>query len=171
MTAVCHKSDPNASTNSAWIQGNHAYNSHRDLRRPGPLRPAPVDAFQEHRQLRATQANGPFSSLRPDESPSLQTLRKQTKSVAVEPQQLDDVTAASTENEDVTGKRLLVEHCLHLRTQAVETTTHVGHAGSDPYPRSGAELDHLRRLSRIDRNNTGSAPHSTLIITRPGNSM
>ena len=104
-------------------------------------------------------------------SSSLQTLGKQTESVAVEPQQLDDVTTASTENKDVTGERLLIEYGLHLRTQAVETTTHIGHAGGDPYPRSGAEFDHLRKLSRIDRNNTGSAPHSTLIITRPGNSM
>jgi hypothetical protein len=63
----------------------------------------------------------------------------------------------------VTGERLLVEHCLHLRTQAVESSPHIGHAGGDPYPCSGAELDHLGKLSRINRNNTGSAPHSTLI--------
>ena len=147
------------------------YYSHCDLRRPGSLRPAPVDAFQKHRQLRASQTNGAFGSLRPDESSSLQTLGKQTKAVAVEPQQLDDVTAASTKNEDVTGERLLLKHRLHLRTETLEAAPHVGHAGGDPYPRSGAELDRLCKLSRIDRSNTGSAPHSALIVAPLGNSM
>ena len=45
---------------------------------------------------------------------------------------------------------MLFENRLHLRTQAIETATHVGHAGGDPYLRSGAEFDHLRKLSRID---------------------
>ena len=53
----------------------------------------------------------------------------------------------------------------------MKTATHVGDTGSDPYPRSGAQFDHLRKLSRIDLNNTGSAPLSTLIIALPGNSM
>ena len=147
------------------------YNSDRDLRRPGPLRPPPVDAFQQHRQLRARQENSSFASLRPDESAALKTLLKQTQPVAIEPENFYDVAAASSENEDVTGEGLLVEHCLHLRTQAVKSAPHIGHARGDPYPRSRTELDHLRRLSRIDRNSNGSAPHSTLIITRPGNSM
>jgi hypothetical protein len=58
--------------------------------------------------------------LRPDESASLQTLGKQAKAVAVEPKNLYDVAAASSENEDVTGEGLLVEHRLHLRAQAVK---------------------------------------------------
>jgi hypothetical protein len=38
------------------------------------------------------------------------------------------------------------------------TTTHVGHAGSQQYLRSGAKFDHLRKLSRIDLSSDGSAP-------------
>ena len=38
-----------------------------------------------------------------------------------------------------------------LRTQAIEASTHVGHAGGQPYLRSGAQFDHLRKLSRIER--------------------
>src|ERR1700691_70055 len=71
----------------------------------------------------------------------------------------------------MSGERLLFEHGLHLRTQPIETAPHIGHAGGDPYLRSGAEFNHLRRLSRIDRNSAGSAPLSTLILARPGNSM
>jgi hypothetical protein len=99
------------------------------------------------------------------------TLGKQAKAVAVEPQQLDDVTAASAENEDVAGERLLLKHRLHLRTETLEAAPHIGHPGGDPYPRSGAQFDHLCKLSKIDRNRTGSAPLSTLIVALPGNSM
>ena len=60
---------------------------------------------------------------------------------------------------------------LHLRTQAVESTAHIGHAGGQPYLRSGAKFDHLRILSRIVLSNDGSAPRSTLIMALPGNSM
>jgi len=53
----------------------------------------------------------------------------------------------------------------------VETTSHIRYAGGDPYLRSSAEIDHLRKLSMIDLNSTGSAPLSTLIMALPGNSM
>jgi len=84
---------------------------------------------------------------------------------------MKDDPAASSKNEDVAGERLLVENCLHLRAQTVETATHVGHAGCQPDLRPGAKFNHLRRLSRIERSNAESAPLSTLIIARPGNSM
>jgi hypothetical protein len=66
---------------------------------------------------------------------------------------------------------LLLENGLHLRTQTIEATPHVGHAGGDPDPRSGAKFDHLRKISRIDLNSAGSAPRSALINALPGNSM
>jgi len=58
-----------------------------------------------------------------------------------------------------------------VRAQTVEATTHVGHAGCKPDLGSGAKLNHLCMRSRIERSNPGSAPLSTLIIARPGNSM
>jgi hypothetical protein len=93
------------------------------------------------------------------------------QAIAIEPQNFYDVVAASSENEDVAGERLLVEYGLDPRAQTVETSPHARHAGRKSDPRSGAKLDHLRRLSRIERNSPGSAPLSTLIIARLGNSM
>src|SRR5664279_3242579 len=92
------------------------------------------------------------------------------KAVAVPPQKLNDVTSASTENKHVSREWLLFKYGLHLCTEPVETTAHIGHASGDPDPRSSAEFNHLRKLSRIKRNSTGSAPLSTLIIARPGSS-
>jgi hypothetical protein len=69
------------------------------------------------------------------------------------------------------SRGLLFKHGLNLRTQAIETTPHIGHSGGDPYLGSGAKIDHLRKLSRINLNNAGSAPLSALITALPGNSM
>src|SRR5438876_10006243 len=65
------------------------------------------------------------------------------------------------------GEWLLFEHSLHLRTQALKATAHVGHTCGDPDPCSCTQLDHWRRLSRIVRSKEPSAPFSTLIVARP----
>lgn len=116
-------------------------------------------------QPRTRQADSSFRSLRPDESASLKTLGKQAQAVSIEPEKLDHVASAPAKDEDVTGERLLLQH------SGPEThVSYPSHRG-DPDPPSRAKLDHLRRLSRIERNGAASAPHSTLIIARPGNSM
>lgn len=51
------------------------------------------------------------------------------------------------------------------------TAAHVGHASTDPDPRSCREVDRLRMLSRIDRNSAASAPLSTLVSAWPRSSM
>src|SRR5260370_33421784 len=71
----------------------------------------------------------------------------------------------------MTGEWLLFEHSLHRRTQALKATAHVGNTCGDPDPCSCTQLDHWRRLSRIVRSKEPSAPFSTLIVARPGNSM
>jgi hypothetical protein len=53
----------------------------------------------------------------------------------------------------VAGERLLLQHCLHLSTQAIKASAHIGHAGSDPYPefprQTGVELlENYNFLSR-----------------------
>ncbi len=48
---------------------------------------------------------------------------------------------------------------------------HIRDTRCKPDLRSCRKLDHLRRLSRIERNSVASAPLSTLISARPGNSI
>ena len=59
---------------------------------PRPLRPAPVNALQKHRQLRTRERHCSARCLRPNKAPSLQSLLKKTKAVAIEPQELDQIT-------------------------------------------------------------------------------
>jgi len=171
MTAVCHKYGNRISTKVACLQENHIVNSHCHLRRPGSLRPAPIDAFHQHRQLRPRQRNRSFFSLRPDESPALKPLRKQTQTVFIGPQNLDRVASAPAKNKDVSREWLLLEDHLHLRTQPRKAAPHIGHARRDPYACSCTQLDHRRKLSRIACSAARSAPCSTVIVARPGNSM
>ena len=47
-------------------------------------------------------------------------------------------------------------------------SVHIANAGSELDPGSCREVDHLRRLSRMQRSNSASAPRSAPISTRPG---
>ena len=55
--------------------------------------------------------------------------------------------------------------------KSVETAAQVRHSCCNPDLGSNRKLDHLRRLSRIERTRDESAPLSTLIVARPGSSM
>ncbi len=65
----------------------------------------------------------------------------------------------------------LLKYRLHLRAQPLKAATHIRHAGCEPDACAAAQLDHLRKLSRIVRSRAASAPLPTLIEARPCNSM
>ncbi len=102
---------------------------------------------------------------------ALETLGKQTETVAIPPQQLDDVASASAKHEHMSGERLLMQNVLHLRTQPIKSAAQVRHSGRNPDLGPNRKLDHWTRLSSRVRSNVGSAPLSTLITARPGSSM
>jgi hypothetical protein len=52
--------------------------------------------------------------------------------VPIKPEKLDYVTATATKYEHVTGEWLLLQHQLHLSTETLKTTPHVGHPGGNP---------------------------------------
>ena len=59
------------------------FSSARQLRTPSPRRHAPVDAFQQHRQLRRRQRHRAFFRLRPDEAAFLEPLGEQAQTLAI----------------------------------------------------------------------------------------
>src|SRR5579862_5969407 len=75
-------------------------------------RTPPVDALQQHGQLRACERHLPVFCLRPNESAPLQALGKQAQPVAVPPQDLDQVATPAPKYEHVPAKRVLFQ--LHL---------------------------------------------------------
>ena len=74
--------------------------------------------------------------------PALQALGQQQQALAVEPQHLEHVAAATSEAEDVAVERVLGERGLHYRGQAVEALSHVRVAGL----RAGRSCEGVQRL-------------------------
>jgi hypothetical protein len=72
-----------------WGITHENLDSHRWL--PSPVRPSPIDPFEQHRELRTGQGDLATLGLRPHKSSALQPLREQAKAVAIEPEQLDQI--------------------------------------------------------------------------------
>src|ERR1700730_11672672 len=60
------------------------------------------------------------------------------------PQDLDQMTALTPENVEVSGMRIAMQHLLDLDRQAVHAAPHVGVPDSQPYPHSRGDWDHYR---------------------------
>ncbi len=132
---------------------------------------SPVDAFEQHGELSAAQRDRSAACLRPDEASSFKPLRQQAKTVAVKPENLHDVPAPPTKDEDMARQRLLFEHRLHLGTQPMKAATHVRDARRDPDPRACRKLDQERRLSSTARTTAGSTLPSRLTRAPFGSSI
>src|SRR5271154_498777 len=168
MSEVCHK------PRSLKRRNSHEYrrkNSNAQDRWSSPKRRSPIDPLEQHRQLGAAQRHRPAGRLRPNKASAFEPLGQQTKPVAVEPEQLHDVPSAATEDEDMTGKRLLFEHRLHLSAESMEATAHVGHTSRDPDPCSRRKRNHERRLLSTVRTIARSTCPSRLIRILPGSSI
>ena len=148
-----------------------APSSNCNFGRPRAFNSAPIDAFQKHRKLSATESHGTTLGLWPYKTTTLQPLGEEAQTITIPPQQLHDIASAPAEHEDMARKRLLLQNRLHLRTEAIETAPHIGHAGGKPYPGPCGKMNHWRRLSSTQRSSRGSAPLSTVSTARPGSSM
>ena len=127
------------------------------LRPPSALRPAPVYAFEQHRQLRLRQRHSAVGSLRPDEAAALKALGQQAQAVAAPPQHLDHVAAPATEHEHVAAEGIFGQRHLYLRGQTVHASAHLGDAGGQPNPGACWQSDHGSRRA----NNSVSVATST----------
>src|ERR1700730_17392970 len=160
MSEVCHKPRP-------LKRGNlHEYrrkSSNAQDCRSGPKRRSPVDLFEQHRQLGAAQRHRTTCRLRPNKASALEPLAQQAEPVAIKPEDLQNVPSSATEDEDMTGERLLLEHRLHLGAESMKATAHVGHTSCDPDPCSCRKPNHERRLWSTARTIAGSTLPSILI--------
>src|SRR5690606_21797254 len=85
----------------------------RDLRRVRALWTSPVDALQQHRQLRATQVHHATLGLRPDEPTTLEPLRKQAQPIPIPPQQLHPIASPAAKDEQLARERIFRQLHLH----------------------------------------------------------
>ncbi len=114
----------------------------RELRLPGAHGSSPVDAFEQHRQLRCREMHRAVGRLRPHEATALQALGVQIHSVAAPPQELHQIAALAAKHKHIARERSLAERRLHDRRQPVHALSHVGNAGGDPHARARGQRDH-----------------------------
>src|SRR5215470_12757541 len=102
--------------------------SARERGLPRALRRAPVDAFDQHRELRRRKRYraARLAQRGPDEVALLQSLGEETQPIAVPEQNFHRVCLSAAEGKQMTRERVLLEHCLHQDGQAVEALPHVG---------------------------------------------
>src|SRR3990167_5026982 len=118
--------------------------------------PAPINALQQHRQLRGRQRHAAAGCLRPDKASLLQPFAKQAQAVAIPPQQFDPVTTPSAKGEDLTGEGIGFQLSLHHGRQTVEATTHVRDASGDPDTGSSGRGNHRTNCCKTSCSVCGS---------------
>src|SRR3990167_81565 len=130
------------------------------FRSPSALGHAPVDALQQHRQLRRAQADFAAIGLGPKEAAPLKTLAQQAKGLAVPPQQLDDVAASATKDKHMATEWVLQQDFLRHSGQAVEALAHIGVAGCQPDAGASWQSDHgsERSTCRMLRRSCAAKP-------------
>ena len=132
------------------------------MRLPRAFGPSPVDALEQHRQLRGRQVHGTRSSPAATRSDRARAASRTGTALAVRPQQLDQIAALAAEHEHVATMRIALSVVFHERREPVHAAAHVGHAGGQPDLRARRQRDHERR----DRQSitTCSASRDTLTV-------
>jgi hypothetical protein len=130
---------------------------------PGCLRHPPIDAGQKVRQLRNADRDYAVCQRWPQKAAALQPLRKQTRALAVMPNDLDQVAAAASKNVEITNMRISLQTLLHETREAREAAPHVGMTRRKPNPHVARDRDHRRSRTSSTRANASA---STCASTR-----
>src|SRR5690606_15704965 len=146
---------------NATMHARNVYNSsliaRRDLRCVRALRTSPVDAFQQHRQLRAAQVHHAALGLRPYKATTLEPLREQAQSITIPPQQLHPIAPPAAKDEQLTGERIFRQLHLYDRSQPVKALAHVGRAARDPDASFRGQANHRAHSSATTRSSSSRA--------------
>src|SRR5271163_887749 len=133
-----------------------------DRRSPDALGNPPVDALDQHGELRRTERDGAFEPRhpRPHESALIEPLGEQAQPVSVPKKDLDDLGPLAPEGEQMAAKRILLQRALNQQRQPVHALPHVGVAQRQMHFHP-CRHDHHRASSRsatCRRTASGSAP-------------
>ena len=92
----------------------------------------PVQLIEEHCQLRAGNGYLTVTHRRPDKLAFLQAFGEQAQTISISPKNFNGVPPSATEDKQVTGEGIIIQHMLYLFSQSVEGFTHIGNAGNEP---------------------------------------
>src|ERR1700760_1420323 len=100
------------------------------------LRVAPIDPGQQIAQLRRRDRYRFTGNRWPDELSSLESFGKQACSLAIVPDHLHKIAAATAEDEQMTAERVFAQHFLHLECQRRKASAHIRVACREPDSRA-----------------------------------
>ncbi|CAM6606918.1 hypothetical protein ESCOCK349B_22200 [Escherichia coli] len=92
----------------------------------------PVQLIEEHCQLRAGNGYLTVTHRRPDKLTFLKAFGEQAQAISISPQDFNRVSPSATEDKQVTGEGVIIQHMLYLLPQTVEGFTHISNAGNEP---------------------------------------
>ena len=123
----------------------------------------PVDPGQQIAELGGGDRHRAVGCARPQEAAPLQPLGKQACTLAVMPDHLQEIAAASTKAKQLTAQRIAPQYLLHLQRQARKALPHVRVPGRKPHPNPARKWDHGNASSprRIRRRFSTSTSPST----------
>jgi hypothetical protein len=113
--------------------------------------------------LRNADRDNAIRQRRPQKATALQPLREQTRALAVMPDDLDQVAAATPKNVEITSVRVPLQTLLNQTRKTREATAHIGMAGRKPHPYIARYRNHRRSSTSRTR---ASASGSTCASTR-----
>lgn len=141
-------------------------------RTPRLLRDPPVDAFQQHRQLRLAEMHFAIVRRWPYKPPALKPLGKQAGALAIPPDDLEQVSASATEHKQVAAERIFRQRLLCQCGKPAKAFAHVGHACGQPHSGRCRNRDHVvRRSARSTFTSDGSSTSPRQISLAPQCSM
>src|SRR5665213_2199027 len=128
--------------------------SRRAFGLPGSHRPAPINAFEQHRQLCVAQMHRATARLWPHEATTLQSLGIQVHAVTAPPQYFQQIAALAAEHEYITGEGSLAQHRLHQRRQPIHPLAHISDSCGNPHSSVGWQSQHQADSASITSRNT-----------------
>ena len=121
----------------------------------------PVDPFRQHRQLRRRQRDHAVFGLRPHKTAALQTFGPENEPLPGTEQDLQQMTATATKNEELPTERVLAQSLRYQRGEAIEAAPDVGQACGEPDPYPGTGDNYPRNAVSTRRGVVRSTPSST----------
>jgi hypothetical protein len=129
----------------------------------------PINPFEQIAELTSRDRHDTIGWRWPDKAAALQLLGEQAHALTVMPENLQKITFATSEHEDVPAERIPPQHLLDLQGKAMHSAPHVGVTGGKPDPGTRRERDHRRRRAFITAATaavTAAGSTAPLILTR-----
>src|SRR5262245_37997714 len=133
----------------------------------------PVDAFEQHRQLRRRQMHRAGRDLWPHEPTALEAFREEAQPVSIRPQQLHEIPAPTTEDEHMSRVHVVHECRLNERCETVHATAQISRSRCQPDAGSRWRGNHARaaRQSSTVRSVSASIlPRRRMVLPAKSNS-